>query len=217
MRVRRSRSASQVAADLELEVAVAVGRDDLLERLRQAVVDARAGRLVGRDDRVDEADRVARLDASAPARGRRGSRRSRSRRGRARPDARAMPGRLLRIAVQKLDAVEAAHARRARRDRAARGRSSRPAAEAELGGRRAIWSAIVVGVEVERASTSGAAAVGVGRDLDRLAQLVDGSARRSAPGSCRTTWRRASRPRSRRPRGRRRGGRARARTPAGRR
>ena len=52
-----------VAADLELEAALAVGRDDFGERLGQAVLDARAGRLVGGRDRVDQADGVARLDA----------------------------------------------------------------------------------------------------------------------------------------------------------
>ena len=53
-----------VAADLELEAALAVGGDHFLERLGQAVADARARRLVGGDDRVDQPDRVPGGDAA---------------------------------------------------------------------------------------------------------------------------------------------------------
>ena len=53
-----------VAAHLELESALAVRGDHFVERLGQAVVDPRAGRLVAGDDRVEQADRVPRLDAA---------------------------------------------------------------------------------------------------------------------------------------------------------
>ena len=75
-----------VAGDLELEPALAVGGDHLLERLRQAVADA-LGR-VGGGDRVDQADGVAggdrrrRLQAGEEG----GGSRSRPGRGRGRWD-----------------------------------------------------------------------------------------------------------------------------------
>ncbi len=90
-----------IAADLELEAALAVGRDDFGERLRQAVVDARAGRLVAavigstrptvwRASMLGAGCRPARKDvkSNAPRSGIVGCA--------------TMPGRLLRIAVQKL-------------------------------------------------------------------------------------------------------------------
>ena len=54
-----------VAAHLQLVVAAAVVAHDLLERLRQPVVDALAGLLVGGDDRIDQPDRVPHGDVRA--------------------------------------------------------------------------------------------------------------------------------------------------------
>ena len=51
----------RVAADLELEEGVAIGRNDLLQRFRETVIDL--ARLAGND--VHQADRVARGDARA--------------------------------------------------------------------------------------------------------------------------------------------------------
>ena len=142
-----------VAADLELEAALAVGRDDFVERLGQAVVDARAGRLVGRDDRVDQADGVARLDARAPARrpARKAVKSNAPRSGmigcghhagqvaaHRRPEA---------DAEQAADGVEDA----AVDERVAEAGDERRQAELAAG---AQLVAVVVGVEVERASTA---------------------------------------------------------------
>ena len=56
-----------VAAHLELVVAAAVVAHDLLERLRQAIVDALAPLLVGGDDRIDQPDRVPHRNLRARA------------------------------------------------------------------------------------------------------------------------------------------------------
>ncbi len=64
---------ANVAADLQLPPGVAVGRRDILQRLRQAV--AHGIVRVGGGDRVHEAHRVARVDAVR--RGRRGQQRRR--------------------------------------------------------------------------------------------------------------------------------------------
>ena len=68
MRVEHGRDARQaidvgvdVPADLQLEIAVAVSRDNLFQTLRQAVVDALAFRL-GARERIDQADGVARVN-----------------------------------------------------------------------------------------------------------------------------------------------------------
>ncbi len=59
MSVNRCRSASTIAADLELEESVAVSRDDFLQRFRQAVIHLSR---VTADD-IDETYGVARGDA----------------------------------------------------------------------------------------------------------------------------------------------------------
>ena len=161
--------AAQLAADLELEAALAVRGDDLVERLGQAVVDARARRLVGSGDRIDEPDRVPRLDA----RHRREAGEEaieiertevRDRRMRRHADEVAAHRRPEADAGQTAHRVE--HA--AVEHRVAVARDERRQLEAAAG---AQLIAVVVGEQIERRRRL-RFAIRVGRDLDRLAQLV---------------------------------------------
>ena len=172
-----------VAADLQLEPCVAVDRHHLFQRLRQAVIDALAGLDVGRGDRVDQADRVARGDLRARRAG-----------GQEAVDveARQLGQELVRgdagevglDRVVERDAEPAAQPHRARRGRSAPARSRRPADSDRASPRRRPgrhsapqnarkpcgWR------RRDRARARSTARRAAGRN----------SARWSAPGSCRT-------------------------------
>ncbi len=154
-----------VAADLELEAALAVGRDDFGERLGQAVVDARAGRLVARRDRVDQADGVARLDRRRRLQaGEKAGEVERAEVGddRVRHHARQVAAhrRPEADAEQAADRVEDATVE----ERIAEAGDERRQAELAAG---AQLVAVVVGVEIERGRER-RLAVGGGGELDRL-------------------------------------------------
>jgi hypothetical protein len=160
---------ADVTRDLELEAALAVACDDLLERLRQAVVDPRPRRLVGGGDGVDEADGVARLD-----------RRHRLEAGekgveveRAEIGDRRMRSHARQVAAHRgpeADAEQAADRveHRTVEQCVAEARDERRQLGAAAGTQ---LVAVVVGEEVERGRRR-RLAVRVGGDLDRLAQLV---------------------------------------------
>jgi hypothetical protein len=158
-----------VAADLELEATLAVGGDDFLERLGQAVVDARARGLVARRDRIDEADRVARLDA----RGRREAGQEGAEVEAAEIGNDGVRRHASEVAAHRRPETDAEHAadgveHRAVEQRVAIARDQRRQLEAAAGPQ---LVPVVVGEQVERRRQR-RFAVRVGSDLDRLAQLV---------------------------------------------
>ena len=181
-----------VAGDLQLVVAAAIVRNDLLQRLRQAVVDALHRRAVARRQRIDQAHRVAQLDRAGRASAPRGS----ARRGICSMSGVSsvvrMPGRLLTIIwAKELPVILPERVE----DRSVEQRRTVGGDQRIEPQRRALLLLLAVGAGEQAERRVGAVRlVMLDGEIERLAELVEILVVGELAGSSRTTWRPAPRP-----------------------